>query len=95
MSNSTPTLDCLNCGRTGPLIRGRCNACYLYLYRTGRERPAELISGHGRCECGQPAGHLVEITVGSGGPRNRLKREWLDLCEECARYESRAGLVGV
>jgi len=79
-------MNCLNCLRPGPpLVRGRCNACYLYLYRAGKERPVELIER--RCECGQPARHLMQIKVGSGGRRWQLKRETLELCEDCYQYE--------
>ncbi len=34
---------CVNCGIAPVLARQRCRACYLYLHRTGRERPSELI----------------------------------------------------
>ena len=34
---------CENCERAPVLARRRCRACYLYLHRTGRERPVELI----------------------------------------------------
>jgi hypothetical protein len=79
-------MNCLNCHRPGPpLVRGRCNICYLYHLRTGRERPAEPVER--LCDCGQPVSHVVEIKVGSGGTKNRLKREVLELCEDCYEYE--------
>ena len=37
------TTRCANCGATAhgadSWCRGRCHACYQYLYRTGRDRP--------------------------------------------------------
>jgi hypothetical protein len=50
---------CSRCGVAGRLTRERCSPCYVYWYRTGRERPAYLWDGTPSvlpCRvCGQPS----------------------------------------
>lgn len=39
---------CSNCGKAGPLKKGRCLACYDYHHRTGEERPPWYGDGRAR-----------------------------------------------
>jgi len=34
---------CVICGEARARVRGRCRACYMYLWRTGRERHDYLV----------------------------------------------------
>jgi hypothetical protein len=56
--------SCVNCGRAaGTERRDRCDACYVYRWRTGRERP--IVQGR------LYAGRLVATTCAEcGRPRN-------------------------
>lgn len=53
MITKPKTNICQNCHIRPILARGRCHTCYIYLHRTGRERPLHLLQKY--CSnCGQP-----------------------------------------
>lgn len=39
---------CVVCEWAEPYAQDRCEACYRYRRRTGRDRPEDLIVAHGR-----------------------------------------------
>lgn len=39
---------CAVCGWRRAVAKGRCRTCYVYLWRTGRDRPEELVTEHGK-----------------------------------------------
>lgn len=81
---------CVNCGVTDPgtygWCRGRCGACYMYRYRTGRERPPVV----GRVFRGQ-AVRATCVTCGRPRytPGYRSGRE----CGACRTYRWRRGVA--
>lgn len=72
---------CRNCGRpTNTWYRrtGLCPTCSKYRSKTGKDRPSHLwgVGIHGWCECGNPASHVVPITV-------HKHTEDMPLCDGC------------
>lgn len=88
--------ECAHCGRLADhLVKGRCNTCYSYLRKNGRERPLwergtvtwekvgpdEAPRGEELCERGQPVAWRL------GVPIMETARTRLYLCSECAELE--------
>ena len=55
LSKPQPSKPCANCHvPSKPLRKGRCDACSMYFYRTGVERPSERFTRNKRADAGKP-----------------------------------------
>ena len=80
---------CSNCDSPVVHVGNLCRICYKYKKRRGVNRPKALIErakkrNCGICECGEPARHLVKVTMNA--PKHTVHAV-LRLCDRCRELE--------
>lgn len=84
--------ECDHCNRLADhIVRGRCNTCYSYFRKNGRERPLKLwnrvavfwepAQEGDVCDCGEVAVARLSVPISEGS------RGMLFLCEGCGELE--------